>query len=511
GTKGLGLFPQNADEDYPYFGEFHGDHNVLASALRRRAFRADGSGRVSPIHRTIAEFLAAKFLVHRIREGLPLKRVLALLTGFDGGTLAELRGVYAWLACLCEEESAILIDRDPLGIILYGDAAILSLLSRQLLIKSLRDLAKKNPSFRAENWSAEQFGALVSADLAPIFAQILKDQEESPVFLDCILDAIEHGPLLPELGHDLLKILYDPTRAGENRVSALAAFRHTLPNDREALKTLLEDINEERVLDDNRRLRGILLYALYPATIRPNEIGRYLVQEAEHHINAYTTFVAKDLVLLTNPEELPLILSEVNALNFAGNPDHYIWREFIGHLILQILVHHGETAPAVQLYDWLGKALDQYWQPVADQEETAAIQRWLSSHPTVPLALFHHWLSITPFESPVLEYNDFWARLYNVNPPEGFPQWLLQLAGTQSNTTKADFLFRESVRMSASSQRRDGLTLKEFWEFTRHNDRFRGVLEIELCWNIPTWAIKKALRKKEKTRQRESRRAVNFQ
>ncbi|MBA3968399.1 MAG: hypothetical protein H0X47_22015, partial [Nitrospirales bacterium] len=47
GTKGLRLFPQNADEDYPYFGEFHGDHNVLASALRRRAFRADGSGRVS--------------------------------------------------------------------------------------------------------------------------------------------------------------------------------------------------------------------------------------------------------------------------------------------------------------------------------------------------------------------------------------------------------------------------------------------------------------------------------
>ena len=511
GTKGLGLFSQNSDDEYPYFEEFKGDQHAMATALRRRVFRSDGLGRVIPIHRTIAEFLTAHYLVHRFREGLPLKRILALLTGEDGGTLSEMRGVYAWLACLCEEEATTMLNRDPLGIVLYGDATKFSYSGKQLLIRSLREMARLNPGFRAENWSEEPFGALATKKLQPILALILRDPCEPAPFLFCMLDALKHGTPLPELGDDLLKIVSDPSRNGGVRRSALVAFLHVRPSDNQVLRTLLDDIHENRVLDDERELRGILLNELYPTTIRPHEIGRYLVQESEHHINAYTSFIARDLVRLTHPQELPLILTEVNAATMAGDSDRYLWKQFVGNLILQILVHHGETAPEAKVYDWLGKALNQYMHPVADQEESDAIKSWLSLHPTVVRALFQHWFSVAPFEHPILEYNDFWERLYNVKPPEGFSRWLLQLAERESDTTKSSFLFREAARMSTSSQWVDALTLEELWDFTEGKAPFRRVLEDELIWDIPQWRIKSAKRQKKVQLEREVRRATRLQ
>ena len=161
GTKGHALNPGDADDAFPYIGELHGDQEAITSSVRQRAFRGDGPGCITPIHRTVAEYLSAHFFAQHLRASYPMKRVLALLTGYDGGTLSELRGIYAWLACLCEEEAATLIRRDPLGLVLYGDASILSTSGKQMLIDCLHDLAIKNPSFRAENWSACAFKILV--------------------------------------------------------------------------------------------------------------------------------------------------------------------------------------------------------------------------------------------------------------------------------------------------------------------------------------------------------------
>jgi hypothetical protein len=511
GTKGLALFPQDADEDYPYFRELRGDQDELALALRRRAFRADGPGRVTPIHRIIAEYLAAHFVVHRLRAGLPLKRILALLTGYDGGTLAELRGIYAWVACLCEQEAATLIHRDTLGLVLYGDAAILSTSGRRMLIDSLRDLAIRNPGFRVENWSAEPFGALASPDMVPIFSKILCDRTEPPHLLGCVLDAIEHGPPLPELGDDLIKIVRDHTWSEGARVSAFAAFLHIRPNDHQILRTLLDDIHEGRVLDKHHRLRGKLFYALYPRIVGPHEIGRYLVEEVEHQVNVYTMFVAHDLSRLTNSQDVPLLLSGVDATRMAGSPHHLIWQDFLGQVILQILTHHGETATSAQLYDWLGKVLDQYGQPVTDREEAEAIRNWLRSHLAVVQGLFRHWFSVTPFEKPRLELHDFWQRLYNISPPEGFHRWLLQLAELETDPGRAEFLFREAVQGSTTLLREDSPTLEELFEFAVRNPRFHEPLHTELCWDIPSWRQEDSQRRRARQQKDETQRAIRIQ
>ena len=305
GTKGHALNPHDADQASHTSGNCMEIKRLLSSAVRRRVFRGDASGRVTPIHRTVAEYLSAHFFAQRLQAGYPLKRMLALLTGYDGGTLAELRGIYAWLACLYEKEAASLIRRDPLGLVLYGDASILSTSGKGMVIDCLRELAIKNPGFRAENWSAEPFGVLASPDMVPVFKRILIDEAETPHLIGCILDAIEHGPVLPDLGEDLIRLVRDNARLEGARVSALDAYRHVRPNDTGALRTLLDDIHQGRVHDEHHRLRGKIFYALYPETIGPHEIGQYLVLPVEPHVNAYTMFVSHDLVRLTKPTTCP--------------------------------------------------------------------------------------------------------------------------------------------------------------------------------------------------------------
>ena len=56
-----------------------------------------------PVHRHIAEFLGARHLAQLIdgAGGLPIQRILALITGADGGVVTEMRGLSAWLAAQC--------------------------------------------------------------------------------------------------------------------------------------------------------------------------------------------------------------------------------------------------------------------------------------------------------------------------------------------------------------------------------------------------------------------------
>ena len=116
---------------------------VLASKL----FLADGERRL-PRHRTVAEYLAAQAVARCIAGGLPISRVLALMGGFDGGIVEPLRGLHAWLAVHCPQERALLIDRDPLGVVLYGDARHFETREKHQILAALAREAQRFAWFR---------------------------------------------------------------------------------------------------------------------------------------------------------------------------------------------------------------------------------------------------------------------------------------------------------------------------------------------------------------------------
>ena len=77
---------------------------ALQAALRTRVFTS--SQHRAPAHRQIAEYLAGRHLAHLIAQGLPARRIIALMTGQDGGIVSGMRGLAAWLAARRPAEPA---------------------------------------------------------------------------------------------------------------------------------------------------------------------------------------------------------------------------------------------------------------------------------------------------------------------------------------------------------------------------------------------------------------------
>ena len=98
--------------------------DLLRPALRTKLFKGELEGRPAPVHRHVAEYLAARHPGRLVEERkLPARRVVALMAGHDGIVVTEMRGLSAWFAARCRSARARLIDRDPIGVVQYGDVS----------------------------------------------------------------------------------------------------------------------------------------------------------------------------------------------------------------------------------------------------------------------------------------------------------------------------------------------------------------------------------------------------
>ena len=145
----------------------------IAYALKTRLFTGIGEEQFAPVHRSVAEYLAARFLTKAMQNGLSISRVLSLMTAADGVTVAGLRGLNAWLSVHYPPSRRRLIEIDPLGAVLYGDTRLFSLEDKAALLESLHGLARQYTGFRWQDWSAKPFGALATSDMVEHFRLIL--------------------------------------------------------------------------------------------------------------------------------------------------------------------------------------------------------------------------------------------------------------------------------------------------------------------------------------------------
>ena len=131
-------------------------------------------GLATPIHRHIAEFLAGRYLSALIEGGLPVRRVLALLTGDDGRTVSGLRGLAAWLAAHSQMARQDVIEHDPLGTVLYGDVKVFSIDEKRRLLDLLERDAESDPRvFGAMHDLDSRWEGLATPDMEHAFREIL--------------------------------------------------------------------------------------------------------------------------------------------------------------------------------------------------------------------------------------------------------------------------------------------------------------------------------------------------
>ena len=204
-------------DDYPSLAEVDGDPQGRAwQVLGTRLFAGVSEGKLTPAHRQIAEFLAARHVSALLVDGLPLERVLALITGFDGELLPGFRNFASWLAVHNKRSRKRLSRLNPSGLIYDGDRETFSADEKREIVLNLRREWTWNAWCSRSRGRVAGFGGIVSTELAATFREILSDGERGlahQCYVLLLMQMLADGDPLPELS-DLLEETARDARLG---------------------------------------------------------------------------------------------------------------------------------------------------------------------------------------------------------------------------------------------------------------------------------------------------------
>ena len=477
GATGYGMGQCQRNAEYLEISECdYEGHQFLRPALATRLFTARVEGCFVPIHRHIAEFVAARHLARVINEGLPASRVIALLTGFDGGVITSLRGVAAWLAALSEEARRDLIARDPIGVISYGDARAFSVEHKESLLRALGHAESRLDS---AVWTETALSAIAARGMEPALCKILELRHEHPpalVFL--VLYALKRGERLPSLGACLMQVIRGDNRWPEYSPWALEAFIHNCP-DRDAaldrVEQLLEDVSEGKVKDWQDQLVGVALHHLYPSRIPPAKIWDYLTESTNRHRDDYGSFWRSGLINRSGQDDIATLLDEAvrrrGGLKPALKSRHL--EEIPAELLAPGLEFWGGSIALERVLDWLRVDLF-YDSPRTSHEAARRVGAWLEERPEVQKAVVADYVSRSPY---LIIDHKIHEILYGSCLPPSFGDWCLRQAREATEAGSAETYLRLALAR--------GVRLDILLEYERETSPLREIMKQMLVCPLP--------------------------
>lgn len=423
-----------------------GLHDATA-ALDSKLFTAE-SGFFAPRHRSIAEYLGAWALARRISRGLPLGRVMALMQGIDGVPVDPLRGLWAWLAVHHAPGRARLIEIDPLGFVLNGDAAALGIEERRQLLDALRAAAERDPWLRRGNWVSHPFGPLATPALAAELETLLRDPRRDAghlSFLDCLFDALRHGEPMPSLGSALTSWIEDGHALGHLRTAAYRAWRQCCGLVPTQALAWLNAITSGALADADDELRGSLLRDLYPEHVTPGRVfDHWHRRKQDSLLGVYWRFWTFDLWARTPIDAYPALIAAWVKRGSVSSADHLSLddgSDLPGRLLAATLEHAGDSASDTVLYEWLGVGLDKYGHSkLGDQQ--SAVRDWLARRPQRMKAVMALALSkVIPDDQGRWDFWQAESRLHGAARPHDWLFWLLDQAANAPTPALAQYCF----------------------------------------------------------------------
>ncbi len=395
GRTGCRRFGDPTDQDWLVLGEVDEmDPNLASLALRSSIFESpDADDRFLPVHRQIAEFLAARHLAHRVDEGLPVRRILSLVSGFDGKIVADFAGLTAWLAVLCKASRLEIIERNPLGVLFDGDIRGFSTVEKSTLIECVSATPWQWHDYdRIIANSDARLDDIATQDMVDVFRERLRSPvhdgaSERAVLL--ITRSLGGSPAAEALVPDLLRIVRSDRWHPRIRYHSLSAL--VIPwmdsyRDAKALKSLSQDIANGTIPDEDDELLGLLLRSLYPSVLSAIDIVRLLKPPKDSTLyGAYASFWHRLPKVRLDLDEIGRVLDAIYAKKEEFNlesVDQTSVQDLIhripGSLLRQYLEAHQSVLDHARIYNWMELSADPYYGTrLADQ---CKIQEWVISH-----------------------------------------------------------------------------------------------------------------------------------
>ena len=457
---GFSLRYEDNDHDYITPDQAGLTWETARHALETRLFVSAGNGRFTPVHRHIAEFLGARYLAQRIGEGLPLGRVLSLITGHDGAVVSAFRGLLAWLAVHRDDVRGRLIDGDPVGVGLYGDLHEFKMEEKRRLLLSLgREIADFGINVSA-------FESLAAPGMERYIRSFLEDERrdfDHQAVTRFLLRVLHQAAPLTDLAPLLIDVVYDRSRWPSVAKSALDAFTRVQMDSVEktrAFRQLLDDIRNDRVADPDYELLGTLLTHLYPQEVPPSELWESLsLGGLPNFIGAYFSFWEWKIHELSSDDDVGNLLDhlyeQLPGLRAAFRTNYYV-DQLPSRLLARALQTQGDQQEPSRLYNWLkAGAFSVHGAIGPDPESSQQITTWLEQRPTVQRAVLLEGLTRCPNDDGFeLRAAEIWDCLHRSALPDDFGSWCLDTAVdlVDTNLRVAQYLLRLAADQGLSRE-----------------------------------------------------------
>lgn len=508
GVAGCATAESREDADYPHLSRCAREGaDRCRQATRTKLFKAAGEGRYRPKHRHVAEFLAGRHLARLVeggrrhgrdgRRGIPVRRVLALMTGYDGGVVTALRGLSAWLAAQSGTARRELVERDPIGVGIYGDASRFSTSEKVTLLKALASESDQIETLLtawppASGQSTSALGALVESSTEPALRDMLTDprrDDEHQTLVVVLLDLLPQGAALPGLTPLLFDLVRDETRSASVRRFALDALIHRSRHGgdlTDGLAELLSDVHAGTVSDSDDQLLGTLLIRLYPGTLTPADLWTHLSESTGRFFGPYFRFWRNHLPAELPVADLPDHLDVLAARRDQLRPvlESRGLESLPAHLLARALDVYGEGVETRRLYDWLGVGAS-----VADGSDAwKTISDWLTDRPGTQKAILVESVergARSGDDELRRRVIDAERRFRGARRPPDFERWCLGRAEEATDPRIADAFLHPVCRALENGNRRCGLTLDRVIGRTRGHPVLASVFEKRRACELP--------------------------
>ena len=188
-----------------------------------------------PVHKVVAEYCAACYLVRRIEDAqdtLTLSKCASIIAP-NGTVRDELRGLIGWMAALGSRDvQSTIIQLDPYAVLANGDPSQLHSSTRRALIHELREIEIRDPYFRRGDYGRSfSIAGFFSKDVIDEIRPILSAGKDGHL-RDLILELLVSSKEASHFEADLRSILLSAEESQNSRLLAsrcllsISAFDH---------------------------------------------------------------------------------------------------------------------------------------------------------------------------------------------------------------------------------------------------------------------------------------------
>ena len=441
GRIGFNLIEEISTTDYIAVNDIQDvDPGSCLRILKSRLFEITSEEHVAPVHMNIADFLAGRYLGMLIdKNGLPVERVLSLITGKDGRIISKFQNLLAWITSFSDSVGFEIVHRGPIGTILYGDFSKFIPDQKIQLIERLREQTRINPWIFITNGFDYRLDTLATPDMANYFQSELKFFNTTKIsieqasFIKVILTMLVSCKNIPNITSELLRFLekdYYPFVLKELALNAYIKHSDSDPKFIE-LKQLLDRVNSGMVDDPDDSLLGLLLHKLYPSNIKSSELLKYYhLRKKPSVIGYYHLFWWLYIPKYSKSNQLVQIIDNFNNLvnepvDESNEDNLSFWKYSVRvyyELINQFLLRHPDEVDPERLLHWIF-GVEEYRSYAIGKKE---IDIWifLSNNPNIQNELLNLRINFCEQHHIHVSYKDFkYCMSFSIDRLVGpFPQ-----------------------------------------------------------------------------------------